>query len=232
MKDQRLSHSVVRGIAFVAVLLLSSSLWADTVLVQFPPPGSIGIGMTVTVTPGADPSQVTAVRNGIGEAQINGNSVWDAAGRPEIGLVNLADINGTHTQFFDPQGNIFDQSDYTVGFTAPGSNDIAYFLQVRVVSSSDTGSFGFLIRAVGGGVGFGTCDQFVDAAGNNGIGGECFAFADGDIHDLGLFTGVDNLEVQTPAPDASVPEPSSLLLLGTGLVGGLAGLRRKLATRQ
>ena len=47
MKDQRLSRSVVHEIAFVAVLLLSSSLWADTVLAQFPPPGSF-TGMTVT----------------------------------------------------------------------------------------------------------------------------------------------------------------------------------------
>src|SRR6185437_3211595 len=170
-------------------------------------PGSV-TGMTVTVTPGADPSQMSAVRNGIGELQITGNAAWAAAGSPEIGLVYLADFNGIHTQSIDSHGNITDQSDYTVGFTAPGSNDITYALEVQVVSSSDTGSFGFLIRAVGGSVGSGTCDQFVDSVGNNGVGGECFAFADGQVHDLGLFTGVDNLEIQTPAPDASVPEPN------------------------
>jgi len=229
MKDQRLSRKLVHGIAFIAVLLLSSSLWADTILVQFPPLGSPG-GMTVTVTPGADPSQVQAGRNGIGELQITGNAAYDAAGRPETGLVLLTDLDGIHTQSVDSNGNITEESRYNVGFTVPGSNDIAYELEVKVVSSSDLGTFGFLFRAFGG-VGFGTCDQFIDSVGNS-IGGECFAFADGQVHDLGLFTGVDNLEIQTPAPDASVPEPSSLLLLGTGLVSGLAGLRRKLVTRQ
>ncbi len=229
MKDQRLSRIVLRGIVLIAVLMMSSALWADTVLAQFPPPGST-TGMTVTVTPGVDPSQVSAVRNGIQELQINGNAAWIAAGSPEIGLVFLADINGIHTASIDPIGNITDRSDYTVGFTAPGSNDITYALEVQVISSSDTGFFGFTIRAVGGGVGFGSCDQFIDSAGNNGQGGECFAFADGQVHDLGLITGVDNLEIQTPAPDASVPEPSSLLLLGTGLASGLAGLRRKRVT--
>src|SRR5882757_1648466 len=88
MKDQRLSLKVVSGIVFIAVLMLSSTVWADTILLQFPPPGSPPpgsfFGMTVTVAPGADPSQVLAIRNGIGEAQINGNAAWAAAGKPEI----------------------------------------------------------------------------------------------------------------------------------------------------
>jgi hypothetical protein len=225
MKDQRLSRSVVRGIAFVTVLLLSSSLWADTILLQF----TAG-GQTLTVTPGAEPTQVGT---GDFEAGIfaNSNMAWFNAGRPENGIVLLSDLNGVHSSFVDGQGTIFDVSDYAIGFTAPGSNVIVNELSVHTEFSSDTGAAGFLIRNTSGGP-LGTCDQFIDSAGNNGVGGECFAFADGNIHDLGLFTGVDNLEIQTPAPDAApVPEPSSFLLLATGLMSGAAGLRRKHATR-
>jgi hypothetical protein len=229
MKDQRLSRTVLRGIVLIAVLMMSSALWADTILLQFlpPPAANFGLGATLTVTPGAEPSQVDV---GDFEAGIfaSSNAVWYNAGHTETGFVHLTDVNGVHLQVTDSNGNIFDYSFYSIGFTAPGSNVIVNEINVQTVFSSDTLAASFLIRNTTGSLG--TCDQFTDSVGRTGVGGECFAYADGQVHDLGLFTGVDNLEIQTPAPDASVPEPSSLLLLGTGLASGLAGLRRKHVT--
>jgi hypothetical protein len=225
MKDQRLSRKVVRGIAFIAVVMLSSSLWADTILVQFRDP----LFPNLVVTPGTEPSQV---HTGNFEAGIflTPSDAWFAALRPENGILQAADINQLeYDRFPGPNGSTWVKGSFYIGFTAPGSNVILNSLAFNFESNDDLGLFGYLLR-VGFGANGGSCDQFIDSAGNNFHGGECLAYADGDIHDLGLFTGVDSLEIQAPAPDASVPEPSSLLLLGTGFVSGLAGLRRKHAT--
>jgi hypothetical protein len=230
MKNQRLSLKVARGIAFIAVLMLSSSLWADTILFQYAPVSPNHPDVTIaypTVTPGAS-TQVTVtdfIQNE-GFTRIASTAAWN---RNETSLVARAQQLGIDTEFSVGPAN-FDQYDYFLGFTAPGSNVILDGFTIEIVISGEADVAFFNVYARGGGPQFelGTCDKFDVLSENYVGGGECMALADGQIHDLGLLTDVDNLEVQLAAPDASVPEPSSFLLLGTGLVSGAAGLRRKL----
>src|SRR5882724_3150715 len=196
MKDQRLSQKVVLGIVFVAVVMLSSSLWADTILLHFTP-SDFSKDADIIVTPGAEPTQAGTFN--FEGTFVFGSGAWAAAGRPTIGFLHVAEENAILLdQFVDFNGNLHQDSAYFIGFTAPGSNVIVDGIDIgfHYAEGDPINPFWFQMKAGSHGLGGVTCDQFIDEVGNNGIGGECFAYADGEIHDLGLFTGVDNLEVQ------------------------------------
>jgi hypothetical protein len=207
-------------------LLLASSAYADTISVGFQEPGTNGGAIT---TLGTGSGNVSLSGISYGTFTINDVSAQDFAVLGPPGLLNTQSLDissstaGVLTIYITAQGLSFTGAqNFASSFAVNSLSGSIVSVDESTFFSPTNGLYnlGQMMLDSAGFVAIGSSGPFTTSGSTSGIYSVTEKYV---IFDTGGSTGNDNVTIDLAATPAAVPEPGSLLLIGSGL-GALAGL--------
>jgi len=219
MKRSVVSTLVVLGITIFGLATSAAPAQADTVEITVLPGGNAywdgavgddltlaGNNVTIIVTDGSASAAFTGVLNASTGGEISGNgstaTPYTFGPNTSAGAITVSDLTDLSSGFMDVTGDLFDGAITGASLTMGSGADGSLTFVIGSVNSNLLADFG--------------------AVGGNSYGGSVSTALSGSSV-VSLTMGSSDVLV-TPTP-----EPSSLLMLGSGLLGLIGLGRRKLA---